>query len=72
MTQPRRVVPGQTHQISRRCARRCFLLRPSKTVNRIVAYALGVALNRHGVLLHAAQVESNHYHFQVTDVRGVL
>ncbi len=72
MTQSRRVVPGQTHQISRRCVQRRFLLRPCKTVNQIVAYALGVALNRHGVLLHAAQVEANHYHFQLTDVRGVL
>ncbi len=53
MTLARRLVPGRTHSATRRTARRCFLLTPTDAVNQIVLCALGVAVNRHGVDLHA-------------------
>ena len=67
MTIARRLVPGRTHSATRRSARRCFFLRPSDQVNEIVRYALGVAVARHGVDLHAFFAESTHTHTNATD-----
>ena len=39
MTAPRQVLPGTTYLVTRRCAQRQFLLRPSKLVNEIFSYA---------------------------------
>jgi hypothetical protein len=64
---PRRLVPGQTHAVTRRVRDRTFLLRPDPTVNAIVLYALGVALSRRSVDLYAAMVESNHVHTNTGD-----
>ncbi|MCW8137451.1 MAG: hypothetical protein KIT58_00930 [Planctomycetota bacterium] len=67
MSVARRLVPGRTHSVTRRTARRCFFLRPSSEVEQIVLYALGIAVNRYGVDLHAFVAESTHYHSSVTD-----
>ena len=64
---PRRLLPGQLHAVTRRVKERTLLLRPDSRVNRIVLYALGVALERHPVDLHALMVESNHVHSNVGD-----
>jgi putative transposase len=58
--------------ITRRCSQRSFRLRPSQETNRIFMYCLAFALEKTGVLLHAACVMSNHHHLVVTDPRGVL
>ena len=60
-------MPGTTFFVTRRCARRQFLLRPSKASNRIFLYLLAVAVERYGIQLHAYCVMSNHYHLVVTD-----
>ncbi|MCO5172511.1 MAG: hypothetical protein M9894_39945 [Planctomycetes bacterium] len=67
MSIARRLVPGRTHTATRRTARRCFFLTPSPEVNQVVLYALGVAVNRHGVDLHAFMAESTHHHTCATD-----
>lgn len=67
MSVARRLVPGRTHVVTRRTAQRCFLLTPSEYSNQIVLYALGLAVNRHGVELHAFMAESNHHHTCATD-----
>lgn len=72
MTLARRLEPGRTHSVTRRCARRTFFLRPDDRVNQIVLYALGVALSRRTVELHAFLAESNHEHVNVTDDMGEL
>ena len=72
MSAPRRIVPGATYLLSRRCFGRCFLLRPSKKVNQIFKFCLAMAAARTGVLLHNYCVLSNHYHIVATDVRGNL
>ena len=41
-------------------------------IRQIFAYVLGRALAKYGVLLHAAIQMGNHYHLDITDVRGVL
>ena len=67
MTAPRQVLPGTTHLVTRRCSERRFFLRPSALTNGIFLYVLAVAARRHGVLVHAFCVLSNHYHLLVTD-----
>ncbi len=67
MTAPRQVLPGTTYLITRRCAQRQFLLRPSKTTNAIFLYVLAVAARRFGMNIHAYCVLSNHFHLVVTD-----
>ena len=58
--------------ITRRCYQRTFRLRPCAKTNAIFTYCLALALEKTGVLLHAACVMSNHHHLVVTDPRGVL
>ena len=72
MTTPRCVVSGTTYFITRRCADRRFFLKPDPAVSRIFLYCLAVAAARHGVLIHAVCLMSNHYHLVLTDVRGEL
>lgn len=67
MTAPRQVLPGTTYLITRRCAQRQFLLRPSKTTNAIFLYVLAVAARRFSMSIHAYCVLSNHFHLIVTD-----
>ena len=72
MSAPRRIVPGTTYLLSRRCFGRRFLLRPSNRVNQIFKFCLAVAAERSGVLIHGFCVLSNHYHLVATDVHGNL
>lgn len=72
MTMPRQVLPGTTYLLTRRVILRTFLLLPSVLVNQIFLYCLGVAAQKHDVLLHALCVLSNHYHLEVTDLHGRL
>jgi len=43
MTAPRQVLPGTTYLVSRRCAQRQFLLKPSRTTNEVFGFVLAVA-----------------------------
>jgi REP element-mobilizing transposase RayT len=72
MTPPRQVLPGRTYLVTRRCAQREFLLKPTDVTTGIVKYVLAVAANRYGVQLHAACAMSNHLHLVVTDRRAEL
>ncbi len=72
MTAPRRVIPGTTYLVTRRCAQRQFLLRPSRTTNDVFLYVLALAARRYGIKVHAFCVLSNHFHLVVTDVRATL
>ncbi len=67
MTAPRQILPGTTYLVTRRCAQRQFLLKPSRTTNEIVLYLLAVAANRFGIVVHAFCVLSNHLHLVITD-----
>jgi REP-associated tyrosine transposase len=67
MTAPRQVLRGATYLVSRRCAQRQFLLRPSKTSNEVFLYLLAVAASRFGIQVHAFCVLSNHVHLVLTD-----
>lgn len=69
---PRRVFPGETYLITRRCYQRTFRLRPSARTNQIFLYCLASAARKTGVRVHAVCVMSNHHHLVVTDERGEL
>jgi REP element-mobilizing transposase RayT len=67
MSAPRRVLPGTTYLVTRRCSQRQFLLKPStKTTNDVFLYVLAVAAQRYGIEVHAFCVLSNHFHLVVT------
>jgi putative transposase len=70
MTVPRRVLPGTTLLITRRCLGRMFLLRPSKQINRLIGYILAVAAARYEIQVHCFCVLSNHFHLVITDTKG--
>jgi putative transposase len=70
MTAPRQILSGATYLVTRRCAQRQFLLRPSETTNAIVAYVLAAVAARYGILVHACCVLSDHLHLVITDPRG--
>jgi len=72
MTLPRRIVPGTTYLITRRCIGRRFLLRPDPELNRLFLYCLALGADKYGIRVHALTVMSNHYHLVLTDVVGVL
>lgn len=72
MTAPRQVLAGTTYLVTRRCAQRQFLLRPSPLTNQVFGYLLAVAARRFGVQLHAFCVLSNHFHLVVTDRQARL
>jgi REP element-mobilizing transposase RayT len=67
MSKPRRVLPGSTYLITRRCLRRQFLLRPSRDVNQVFLFCLAHSAGKCGIEVHAFCVLSNHYHLVVTD-----
>ncbi len=67
MTAPRQVVPGASYLVTRRCAQRQFLLRPSRATNQTYLYVLALAAARYRVQIHVLCVLSNHVHMVVTD-----
>ncbi len=67
MTAPRRVLPGTTYLVTRRCSQRQFFLRPSKATTQLLGYLLAVAAERYRIDVHAFCAMSNHIHLVVTD-----
>ncbi|HET7754586.1 MAG TPA: transposase [Anaeromyxobacteraceae bacterium] len=72
MTVPRQILPGSTYLITRRCAQRQFLLRPSKLSRDVFLFVLAVAARRFGIQVHAYCVMSNHLHMVITDMHARL
>jgi putative transposase len=72
MSNPRRILPGRSYLLTRRCLQRLFLLRPSPVVNRIIAYCLAEAAARFEIELIAWAMMSNHYHAVVRDPHARL
>ena len=72
MTCPRRVVPGTTYLLTRRCTQRRFMLVPRGIVPKLFGYCVALAAERHGILVHAITCMSNHWHAVVTDPHGCI
>ena len=72
MTQPRLIVPGAVHLITRRTVLRYHLFAPDPRVRGIFLYCLAIASQRTGVLVNAVVLMSTHPHLIVTDVEGRL
>ncbi len=70
MAQPRQVLPGQFHQLTRRCAQRQFLLRPDDATNNAFIYCLAEAAQRFEIDILMTNAESNHHHTTVFDRHG--
>lgn len=72
MSRVRQNPAGATYLITRRTILRHGLLRPDEQMKQILLYVLAVAVQRHGLELHALCAMSTHVHLVVTDVYGVL
>jgi REP element-mobilizing transposase RayT len=72
MTVPRHVVAGTTYLVTRRCAQRQFLLKPTRAVNEVFLYLLALAAQRFDIRIHAFCVLSNHVHLILTDPHALL
>lgn len=70
MTLPRRILPGTTYLLTRRCAQRTFRFVPRQATTQIFGYCLAVVALRHRIELHAYVCCSNHYHAVLTDSHG--
>ena len=71
MSKPRKVIPGRTYLLTRRCVSRRFLLTPSvQEINEIFLFCLAHAAAKYRVELHAAVCLGNHYHIVATDLEG--
>lgn len=72
MTPPRRILPGTTYLVTRRCSERRLFLVPSPETSEIFLYVLGLAARRYNIRVHVVCVLSNHAHLVVTDVDARL
>lgn len=72
MSVPRRILPGATYLISRRCIERRFLLRPDRPVTGIFLYCLAYAAGAFDIVVHGFLVLDNHFHLSITDPSGQL
>ena len=70
MTQPRRHIAGQVVHLVRRCFQRRFLLRPDAFINRVIAYEVARASERHGQAIYGVMAMSNHIHQISADTTG--
>ncbi len=72
MTPPRQILEGASFEICSRTHSRTFRLLPSREVNNLFMYLLGVAAQRHAVELHGLVVMATHYHLLGNDRDGRL
>ena len=72
MTAPRRILPGASYIVARRCAQRRFYLTPTPQLVQDIKYVLACAAATFDIELHAAVFMSNHYHLWLTDTEGML
>lgn len=72
MSRPRRIRPGSTWLVTRRCTGRQYFLRPDPYVNEILLYFLAEAAAYFEIEIHAFQFLSNHYHILLSDPNGDL
>jgi len=66
MVWARRTVADSTWFVARRVAGRKYLLTPHPAMTATFWYLLGVYAEKHGLLLHAIVMMSNHLHYVVT------
>jgi hypothetical protein len=57
---------GSLVEVTVRTFQSCFLLRPSLTLNKLIAGVLGRAQDKYPVLCHAAVFLSTHFHLLLT------
>ena len=72
MTAPRRIIPGSSYVVSRRCTQRRFYFTPSPALVRDFKYVIACAAQAFDIEIHALVFMSNHYHIWLTDPAGTL
>jgi hypothetical protein len=72
MTLPRMACPGDVVLVTSRVVARFFLMRPDRELNDAFGYLLAIYAAKYGILVHAACVQSTHWHAVLTDQNGLL
>jgi len=72
VTHPRAVCPGDIVFVTSRIVARLFLMRPDREMNDAFGYLLAVYAAKYGIGLHAACVQSTHWHGVMSDPYGLL
>jgi putative transposase len=70
MSRPRPVFAGDVIHLQRRIRDGRFFLVPHSRTVELVQYAYGISATRHGLVLHAVCIMSNHVHVIATDPHG--
>ena len=72
MSNPRQVIPGSTHLITRRTSGRKYMLKPTPLSAQVFCYCLAHAARVYNMKIHAYCLMSNHYHIVATDPEGKM
>ena len=72
MTAPRRIIPGSSYVVARRCTQRRFYFTPRPELVQDFKYLIACAAQTFDIEIHALVFMSNHYHLWLTDTAGVL
>jgi len=72
MSHARMVLPGTVLAVIHRCSEQRWFLKPSPSLNRLIAFLLAHYATKHGIELHGFTFMSNHLHLVLTDRRGCL
>ena len=72
VTQPRTVCPRDVVFVTSRIVARFFLMRPDREMNDAFGYLLAVYGAKYNIRLHAACVQSTHWHAVLSDPYGLL
>jgi len=72
VTHPRAVCPGDIVFVTSRIVARLFLMRPDREMNDAFGYLLAVYAGKYGIGLHAACVQSTHWHGVMSHPYGLL
>jgi putative transposase len=71
MSWPRQIIVGATYMVTRRTTGRFHLFVPGRSrIRECLLYVLAVVAERHGILIHALVLMSDHVHYVATDRFG--
>ena len=71
MSWPRRIVPGTTYLLTRRCVQRRYTLVPRGVVPKLLGYCVALAAERARVVLYQPEAKYDPFPAKVTEALGL-
>lgn len=72
MSYARRILPGKTYLVTRRCSERRFFMRPDGPTSNAYVYCLAISAKKYKIDVLAFGTMSNHHHIVLVDRLGQL